>query len=259
MPGQVHTAAVNAPSVPSARGRAGDAMAGGGGRAIVVLADVAHSRDAPGVATAWLRGLAGDLNRSIPRPERLAEFAFTQGDELQGLLRVDGDPLRAVLIGSLAPDALPMRWVVVAGRVASGRGPATQRSGEAFYAARALISGRGPRTRRRDGLQMRTGSAAHDPLLEDLAPLLAELLAELTPRQRELARLALLEGLRQADAADRLGVSRAAMSVGWGRARVRALERLTRALRTIFRDGVRAAGEQGGEADGAAPSPTGRT
>ena len=43
--------------------------------------------------------------------------------------------------------------------------------------------------------------------------MLAALLAELTDRQREVARLLLIEGLRRAEAAERLGVSRATVSV----------------------------------------------
>ena len=206
-------------------------------RGIVILADVIGSRRQPGAAAAWLRRLAGEFD-TLYGQQRLARFAFTQGDELQGLLHHDADPLRAVLTGALDEDRLPMRWVVVAGAVEEGTGPATERSGPAFFAARELI-GAGPRVR--DGLIMRTGAEPADRLLADLAPVLAELLAELSPRQRTIARLALLEGQRQADIADRLGVSRATVSVTWGRARVRSLGRLADATRAIFAEGVAAA------------------
>jgi hypothetical protein len=50
----------------------------------------------------------------------------SQGDELQGLLRLTADPFMAVLRGTLADGAQPMRWAIVADdRVRSG--PATER------------------------------------------------------------------------------------------------------------------------------------
>jgi RNA polymerase sigma factor (sigma-70 family) len=207
------------------------------GRAIVIIGDVVRSRRAPAAAGDWLRRLTKELNEAYAA-DRLAPFAFTQGDELQGLLRVQADPLRAILLAGLDPSGLEMRWAVAAGAVATGRGRATERSGEAFFLARELIRSA---ARARDGLVMRSGSADADALLADLAPLLAELLGELTPRQREISRLALVGGLRQADVAERLGVSRATISVTWSRSRVRSIERLARALRTVFAAGVASA------------------
>ena len=204
-------------------------------RAIVIVADVIGSRRTPGAAAAWLRALTRDLDRLYGR-QRLARFAFTQGDELQGLLKLNADPLAAVLHGTLAEGRLPMRWVVVAGPIEPGEGPATERSGPAFFIARRVIEAA---ARARDGLVMRSGADRPDAVLDDVAPVLAELLAELSPRQRTIARLALIDGLRQADVAERLGVSRATVSVTWGRARVRSLGRLAHAAQTIFEDGVR--------------------
>lgn len=200
----------------------------------MIIGDVVRSRESPAAAGDWLRRLTSELDAAYAA-ERLAPFAFTQGDELQGLLRVAADPLRAVLLASLDPAGLEMRWAVATGRVAEGRGRATERSGEAFYLARELIRSS---ARARDGLVMRSGSEVEDALLEDLAPLLAELLSELTPRQREISRLALVGGLRQADVAERLGVSRATISVTWTRSRVRSIERLARALRSLFAAGA---------------------
>ena len=71
---------------------------------------------------------------------------------------------------------------------------------------------------------MITGAEPADTLLADLAPVLAELLRGLSTRQRTVARLALLDGLRQAEVAERLDVSRATVSVTYGRAR-RAVDR----------------------------------
>jgi DNA-directed RNA polymerase specialized sigma24 family protein len=64
------------------------------------------------------------------------------------------------------------------------------------------------------------------------------LLEDLSERQRELGRLLLLDGLRRAEAADRLGVSRATVSVLADRGRIREIDRLARALATIFGRGV---------------------
>ena len=207
-------------------------------RGIVLIGDVIRSRQSPAAAGDWLRRLTVELDDAYG-DGRVAPFAFTQGDELQGLLRTSADPLRAVLLAGLHGSGMPMRWAIAAGPIAAGQGRATERSGPAYFVARELIGSGG---RPRDDLAMRSGSAPQDALLADLAPLLAELLADLSPRQREIARLALVEGLRQADVAERLAVSRATISVPWARSRVRSIERLARALRTIFADGVSAAG-----------------
>jgi DNA-binding CsgD family transcriptional regulator len=198
--------------------------------AIVVFGDVVGSRRAPAASSGWLRRLCMELE-SVYGPDRLAPFAFTQGDELQGLLRPSADPLRGVLYASLHAEARPMRWAVVRGVVERGEGPATERGGEAYVAARGLID---LARRQRDGLLMITGTQPADTLLGELAPVLAELLGGLSTRQRTVARLALLDGLRQAEVADRLEVSRATVSVTYGRAGVRSIERMAAAVRLIF-------------------------
>ena len=163
-------------------------------------------------------------SRRRVRPEAIAPFAFTQGDELQGLLApgrrsaARGADRRA---GRGTPaDALGRR-----GRARSRPGRVGRPSGRARRStpARALIEAT---ARTRDGLAMRSGDDRADGLLADLAPLLAELLDDLTARQREVARLALVEHLRQADVAERLDVSRASVSVTWGRGRIRSIDRL---------------------------------
>jgi len=206
--------------------------------ALVLFGDVVRSRDDSPRSTAWLRALIRELEHAYPSGDRLAPFAFTQGDELQGLLSTDADPFAAVLRATLHERALPMRWVIVAGTVEPGRGPATERTGPAFLEARRLLEA--GRTRR-DGLRVQVGDPRTDDLLEELAPLLAELLADLTERQRMIARLMLVEGVRQSDVAERLGVSRATISVMAERARVRRIEGLLGVLRRIVTDGVAAA------------------
>jgi DNA-binding CsgD family transcriptional regulator len=201
---------------------------------IVVFGDVADSRRDPARSSAWLRRLTTDLDRAY-EGLRVARFGFTQGDELQGALRPAADPFEAVLRGALDAQRLPMRWAIAAGFVDPGRGPATQRTGPAFLAARqALAEAR----RRRNGIVVRSGDPDTDALLADAAPALAVLLDELTDRQREVARLLLVERLRQADVAARLGVARPTVSVAAERAHVRQIAGLARTLRALLVEGI---------------------
>ena len=204
--------------------------------AIVVFGDVIHSRTDPAGSSAWLRVLCAGLQSAFAE-QALAEFGFTQGDELQGLLRRTGDPLGVVLRAALAPDARPMRWAIAVGTVEPGRGPATQRTGEAFIAARAALD---ETRRRRTSLQIVTGDPAVDPLLDDLGPVLGTALEALSPTQRRVAGLILVEGLRRSEVADRLGVSRATVSVAASRGGVPSLERLARVIRTLIERSRRA-------------------
>lgn len=212
---------------------------------IVVFGDVIDSRREPARATAFLRALRTELEGTVPREARLAAVGFTQGDELQLLLAPEGDPFEAVLRAGLRPDAMTMRWAIAAGPIDPGRGPATERTGEAYLAARAALD----RAKlRREPLVASTGDPAADGLLADLGSLLPILLADLTARQREVARLVLVEGLRQADVAERLRVSRATISVLADRARVREIGRVARALATVFASGVGRVREASGRA-----------
>jgi hypothetical protein len=204
---------------------------------IVLFGDVVASR-VTRRAGDWLRALRDDLDE-VYRNERVAGFEFTQGDELQGLLLPSADPLEAVVRASLRADRLPMRWVIVAGRVEQGSGPATQRSGPAFLAARELAS---MARRQRDNLLMRTGDSETDDLLDGVAPVLGRLLNELTVRQREVARLLLIEGLTQAATATRLSVKAPTISVAAERARVRDIGRIRSATVKLFRMGIERVG-----------------
>lgn len=213
---------------------------------VVLFGDVEDSRDHAGASTAWLETLRARLDRTYGS-QRLADFEFTQGDEIQGLLAPDADPFHAVLDATLRPHegrgAAPrMRWVVAAGPVDPGRGPATRRTGTAFVVARETLDAM---RRDRDRLRCRTGDPEADALLDGTAPVAAALIDAMTDRQREVARLALVEGLRQSDIADRLGVARATVSVSFGRGGVRNLGRLVEAIRAIWRDGIARAGSAG--------------
>jgi DNA-binding CsgD family transcriptional regulator len=200
---------------------------------VVLFGDVVRSRGDSPRATAWLRTLTAELDAAYGPGERLAPFEFTQGDELQGLLGPTADPTRAVLRAALHPAALPMRWVIVRGEVDPGEGPATQRSGPAFVAARERLAAAAAR---REPVVAIRGDARIDDLLVGLAPLLGELLGDLTERQRAIARLLLIDGLRQSEAAARLGVSRATISVAANRAHLRSIGELARVIATLLRD-----------------------
>ena len=121
-----------------------------------------------------------------------------------------------------------------------GEGPATQRTGRAFLAARDAIEAA---RAGHDRLVIRTGQAEADELLAGMTPALADLLEGLTPRQRAVARLALIEGLRQSEVADRLGVRRATISVSFRRARVQTLQRLVAAIRKVYSSASAQAGD----------------
>jgi hypothetical protein len=130
-----------------------------------------------------------------------------------------------------------MRWVIVAGEVDAGSGPATQRTGPAFLAARELA---GQVRRRRELLVARTGHDDTDQLLAEILPALARLLAELTSRQREIGRLVLVDRLSQADAARQLDIRAPTVSVAADRAGLREIDGLHAAARRLVASGISA-------------------
>jgi len=198
---------------------------------LVLFGDVVRSRRDAVAATRWLRTLTADLSTAYTPDEIAAPFEFTQGDELQGLLGLAADPTRAVLRSALHPDAIAMRWVIVAGDVDEGRGPTTQRSGPAFIRARERL---GMASAHRELLSVVSGEPETDDLLDGIAPVLGELLADLTDRQRQIAWPLLVDGLRRADVAERLDVSRATISVAADRAHLRGIGELARVVRTLL-------------------------
>lgn len=213
----------------------------------VLFGDVIGSRKARVEVAAWLRALAAELD-DVYGDQKLAPFGFTQGDEVQGLLQATADPLVAILHTALGEGSrLPVRWVCVRGVVDPGDGPATQRTGPAFDAARAAIAA--ARTAR-ERLVIRTGRTDADELLDGMAPAMVELLVALTERQRVVARLGLIEGLRQSEIAERLKVRRATISVSFARARVTPLARLASVIRTTCAIAVEC-GDRPGERGGA--------
>ena len=204
---------------------------------LVLFGDVVGSRRDSVGSTAWLRELVAQLDEAYAG-SRLAPFSFTQGDELQGLLTPEADPIEAVLLAALGPEQRLMRWVAVRGSVDLDPGatdaPATERTGPAFVAAREAIAAA---RAGRDKLVIVTGQPDVDALLADLCPALSDLLEDLTGRQRLVARLALIDDLRQSEVADRLRVRRATISVSFSRARIRSLQRLVAGIRRVYSSG----------------------
>ncbi len=196
----------------------------------MLFGEVVGSTKARVEATAWLRTLVADLD-AVYGDQKLAPFGFTQGDEVQGLLAATADPLLAILHSHLLEGPWSIRWVCMRGAVDPGEGPATQRTGPAFLAARAATEE--ARTSH-ERLVIRTGRAGADELLAGMAPAMAELLYGMTPRQRVVARLALIDGLRQSEVAERLRVRRATISVSFARAKVTPLARLAAAMRRTY-------------------------
>ena len=90
-------------------------------------------------------------------------------------------------------------------------------------------------------LSARSGDARTDALVDALAPGLVALLERLTDRQREVARLLLVDGVRRARIAETLGISRPTVSVMVDRARIVELGPLAAALDRLFAAGVQVA------------------
>lgn len=79
-----------------------------------------------------------------------------------------------------------------------------------------------------------TGDPWRDALLADLELALSALLDDLTPRQAEIARLVLVNGARQVEVAQALGVSRATVSVAVSRGRLPAIAGVRRAMEALL-------------------------
>jgi hypothetical protein len=172
---------------------------------LVLFGDVVGSRRDSTGSTSWLRDLVAELD--------------------------DADPMLAILRAALTVPLQKIRWVVVKGPIDPGEGPAIQRTGEAFVTARRAIE---VARLGRDRLVIKVGDDESDALLNEMAPALIDMLDGLTQTQRQVARLALIDGLRQSEVAERLGKRRATVSVSFARAKVVPIERLVSAMRRVI-------------------------
>jgi DNA-binding CsgD family transcriptional regulator len=197
-------------------------------RGIAVIGDALERRTAGPASRAGLRALAARLDGAY-RDDRLAGFSVA-GGRLTGVLRGDADELGVVMVAGLGDDGPRLRWALVEGELGPAGDGARPLAGALVADARRTLE---LARLRRERLLIRTGEPGADRLLDGLAPLLGELLDELTDRQRVVARMLLLDGLRQADVADALGVSRATISVLVGRGRIRSIERLVASIRAV--------------------------
>jgi hypothetical protein len=195
----------------------------------VIVAEMAGGRRSRAVAPAWPAALAAGLNDRDPG-RLLRPFDVATDGLLVGALGPGADPAALLVEAALAGVAARVRWAAALGHVEAGRGPSPEPVGPAAAAARtALAAGR----QHRDLVSIVTGRPHADLLLAGMAAALGDLLATMTPRQKEVARLALVDGLRQADVADRLRIRRATVSVSFARARIATLERLLAAIGAV--------------------------
>lgn len=209
------------------------------GRGVVVAVAAAGASAGPAAIPGWLRDLAAALEHACG--ELLGSpFAQLDGGNLAAQLAAGADPLEAFLRGTLrqaerAPRAaVHLRWAIAAGPVPIAHAAADEGHAAIDVAVAALANGQ----RDRAGLVIRSGHPGADRLLADVAPVVAEMVELLTPRQRDVARLMLVDGLRQAEAAERLGIARSTVGVIAARARIRSMERLIDAARTVFAAGL---------------------
>lgn len=146
--------------------------------------------------------------------------------------------LDRVIASRLDRAGAAVRWGIGVGR---------DDASAATCAADALGSARG----RGRWVGFATGDPWRDALLADLVPALAALLDDLTPRQAEIAGRVLVDGVRQAEVAAALGVSRATVSVAVARGRLPAIAGARRAVEALL---VGPSGRPPGSGDDAVPA-----
>lgn len=212
--------------------------------AIAVIADLVGSKAA--AAPAWFDELAEVLNEHFSaRGTLVADFVRTRGDELDGLISLAADPFDAYLFGALGYRAgvavLPTRWVVVAGAVRPGSGPADRRDGLAIWQAQDLIP-----SLRASGdyaLILRSGAPQPDANLARLMPWIHQGVADLTDNQRHLLAHRMRAGdttltLKRLRLGARVDVSLEAVRKTLASTKVRRLDDLMAVARAEFARGI---------------------
>ena len=179
---------------------------------------------------------AGPGDEAAAGPGDEAAAGAGHATSTREVLPPGGRPVQALLRAWLEPDRPPDRCIIVAGPVRTA----------AAIAEALLVESHPPLAQ----LILRSGDPATDSLLADTAPALIALLQDLTVRQRQVGRLLLVDGLRRAEIAQRLGITRPTVSVMVDRARLVEIGRLAAAIDAIFEAGSRWAA-------GAEPAPNG--
>ncbi len=176
-------------------------------KGILVAGELVSGR----ASQAWLADFAAQLNGS----DGWRAFELLGGREIVGTLPFESDPLALIVEAALRPGAERMRWLVSWADLAGSR--------KLLADMRTM----------HDRLLIRTGLETADRLLAGMSPALMDILDSLTERQRVVARLALIEGLRQHEVAERLGIRRATVSVSFNRAKVHSIAGLLAAMRSL--------------------------
>ena len=193
----------------------------------MIFGDVVRSRrDATGCDGLAADAGGGPRRRRIPPADRLRRSSSPRATSSRACWRRAIDPTRGDPAGG-APSRAPADAL---GRRGGRRRP-RQRPGHAAERRgvhRARASG-WPRQRPAGTARVVSGDPADRRAARRRSRRSsAELLDDLTDRQRVIARLILVEGLRRSEAAERLGVSRATVSVAADRAHVRSIGRAGR-------------------------------
>ena len=204
--------------------------------ATVLFGDVVDSRADPG-ASAFLRALRDELEAAYGEPPARARRVHP-GRRAPAPARARRRPVRRGP-ARRAPPGGP-RAPLGGGR---RRGAAGVRAGDRAHGARLHRGARAARAREdaaRGPARRDRRSRPRTPCCWTSGRCSPRCSRELTDRQREVARLLLVDGLRRAEAAERLGVSRATVSVIAARGRVRHLAALASPLARTFARGRRA-------------------
>lgn len=185
---------------------------------IAVIGDVVRSRRIRNrtAAQADLQALVAYLNEAL-RPDLLAPFYISRGDEIQALF-ARGAAIPDLVWQSSSRFEHPIRFGIGLGTLNTGFGPDPRLTdGPAWWAARAALQS-GIRSRR-DGGVFRGFGERPDLVLTGFASVLSQLRNRITRRQKDILSL-LRAGSDMAGAAETLGITRQAVSdaaraAGW--------------------------------------------
>ena len=168
----------------------------------------------------------------------LAALRVHPGRRDPGLAAPRRRSLRGRSDAALRPHQGPRRRAADA--LGGGRRPGRGSRPRSSHATqRSCLRGRPPgcwsrHARTTTGCSVGPATLVADELLAGTAPVLAAIIAGMTDRQREIAHLSLIDGLRQSDIAERLRIARPTVSIAAARGDLRNLGRLAEAVRSIW-------------------------